>query len=133
MCCVALKEFIMELGVPEELTFDGSKEQTLPGTEFVKQCWQNNISAHRTELQRPNQNPAEGVIRAVRRKRVPRKLWDYRVRWTTQVMQRTSTQAGELRGKCPLQEVTGETINILWYLDFGLYDHVSWKDNAGLG
>ncbi len=60
---LALKEFIMELGVPEELTFEGSKEQTMPGTEFVKQCQQNDISAHRTEPQRPDQNPAEGVIR----------------------------------------------------------------------
>ncbi len=138
---LALKEFIIELGVPEELTFDGSKEQTLPGTEFVKQCQRNNISTHRTEPQRPNQNPALGVIREVRRrwfrtmirKRVPRKLWDYGVRWTTQVMQQTSTQAGGLRGQCPLQAVTGETIDISEYLDFGFYDHVSWKENAGLG
>ncbi len=67
------------------------------------------------------------------RKRVPRKLWDYGVRWTTQVMQRTSTQAGGLRGACPLQAVTGETVDISEYLDFGFYDHVSYKENAGLG
>ena len=30
----ALKTFMMELGVPEELTVDGSREQTSPGTEF---------------------------------------------------------------------------------------------------
>jgi hypothetical protein len=30
--------------------------------------------------------------------------------------------------------VTGETVdNILEYLDFGFYDHVSFKENAGLG
>jgi hypothetical protein len=34
---LALKQFCRELGVPEELTVDGSKEQTMPGTEFVKQ------------------------------------------------------------------------------------------------
>jgi hypothetical protein len=67
------------------------------------------------------------------RKRVPRKLWDYGVRWTTQVMQRTSTQAGGLRGICPLQDVTGETPDTSEYLDFGFYDHVSYKENAGLG
>jgi hypothetical protein len=67
------------------------------------------------------------------RKRVPRKLCDYGIRWTTQVMQRTSTQAGELRGACPLEEVTGETVNISEYLDFGFYDHVSFKENTGLG
>jgi hypothetical protein len=45
------------------------------------------------------------------------------------MMQRTSTQAGGLRGA----EVTGETLNISEYLDFGFYDHVSFKENAGLG
>jgi hypothetical protein len=47
-------------------------------------------------------------------------------------MQRTSTEAGGLRGNCPLQEVTGETVDISEYLDFGFYDHV-YKENAGLG
>ena len=138
---LALKAFILELGVPEELTIDGSKEQTKPNTEFMKCCRRNDIKVHRTEPERPNQNPAEGVIREVRRrwfrtmirKRVPRRLWDYGVRWTTQVMQRTSTQAGGLRGRCPLEAVTGETIDISEYLDFGFYDHVSYKENAGLG
>ncbi len=138
---LALKTFVMELGVPEELTIDGSKEQNMPGTEFMKCCRRNDIKVTRTEPERPNQNPAEGVIREVRRrwfrtmirKRVPRKLWDYGVRWTTQVMQRTSTQAGGLQGACPLQAVTGETVDISEYLDFGFYDHVSYKENAGLG
>ena len=48
-------------------------------------------------------------------------------------MQRTSTQAGGLRGTCPLRDVTGETPNISEYLGFGFYDHVSYKDNSGLG
>ena len=138
---IALKTFVLELGVPEELTIDGSLEQNKPGTEFSKCCRRNDIKVTRTEPERPNQNPAEGVIREVRRrwfrtmirKRVPRKLWDYGVRWTTQVMQRTSTEAGGLRGACPLQDVTGESIDISEYLDFGFYDHVSYHENAGLG
>jgi hypothetical protein len=88
---LALKAFIMELGVPDSLTIDGSKEQNSKGTEFMKSCRRNDIRVTRTEPERPNQNPAEGVIREVRRrwfrtmirKRVPRKLWDYGVRWTT--------------------------------------------------
>ena len=31
----ALQTFVMELGVPEELVIDGSKEQNAPGTEFM--------------------------------------------------------------------------------------------------
>jgi hypothetical protein len=137
----ALREFCNELGVPDELTIDGSREQNAPGTEFMKTCRKNDIRVTRSEPERPNQNPAEGVIREVRRKwfrtmirkRVPRKLWDYGIRWTCQVMQRTSSEAGKLRGNCPLQEVTGESVDISEYLDFSFYDHVSYKENAGLG
>ena len=32
-----------------------------------------------------------------------------------------------------MQDVTGETPDISEYLDFGFYDHVSYKENAGLG
>ena len=125
----ALKTFVMELGVPDELTIYGSKEQNMPGTVFMKCCRKNDIKVTTTEPERPNQNPAEGVIREVRRrwfrtmirKRVPRKLWDYGVRWTTQVMQRASTQAGGLRGVCPLESITGETVDISEYLDFGYH------------
>ena len=66
------------------------------------------------------------------RKKVPRSLWYYIVQWTTQVMQRTSTQSGGLRGVFPLQDVTRETPDISEYLDFGFCDHVSYKENAGL-
>ena len=137
----ALKTFVMELGAPEELTIDGAKEMNGPGTEFMKCCRRNDIKVHTSEAEHPNQSPSEGVIREIRRRwfrtmirmRVPRRLWDHGIRWTTQVMQRTSTQAGGLRGACPLEAVTGETPDISEYLDFGFYDHVSYKENAGLG
>jgi hypothetical protein len=137
----ALKEFISELGVPDELTIDGSKEHNEKGTEFMKTCRKHDIRVTRMEAERSNQNPAEGVIREVQRKwfrimirkRVPQKLWDYGVQWTAQVMQRTSTEVGGLRGACPLEEVTGETINMSEHIDFGFYDHTSHKENAGLG
>jgi hypothetical protein len=59
----ALKTFVLELGVPEELTFDGSKEQTNRDADFMKCHCKNNISVHRrTEPERLNQNPAEDVI-----------------------------------------------------------------------
>ena len=34
----ALKIFCREFGIPENLTFDGSKEKNCKGTEFMKQC-----------------------------------------------------------------------------------------------
>jgi hypothetical protein len=59
---LALKTFIMELEVPEDLTIHGSNEQNSKGTEFMKSCRRNGIRVTRTESERPNQNPAEGVI-----------------------------------------------------------------------
>ena len=81
----ALKTFIVELGVPEELTVDGSKEQSSPGTKFMKCCWRNDISLTRTNPKRTNHNLAEGMIREVQsqwfqtmiRKGFPIKIWGY--------------------------------------------------------
>jgi hypothetical protein len=64
----ALKTFVTELGVPDELTIDGSKEQNSKGREFMKCCRRNDIKVHRTEPECHNQNPAEEVIREVRRR-----------------------------------------------------------------
>ena len=61
----ALNMFVMEIGVPEELTVDGSKEQNSPGTEFMKCYQRNEILLIRTEPEIPNQNTEEGVIREV--------------------------------------------------------------------
>ena len=59
----ALKTFVMELGDPEEVRVDGLKYQNHPGTEFMK-CWRrNDILLTRTEPERPNKNPVEGVVR----------------------------------------------------------------------
>jgi hypothetical protein len=57
-----LRVFCQEFGVPDKLTFDGSKEQTNKGTEFMKQVHKNDIDYHVTEPEYHNQNPAEGVI-----------------------------------------------------------------------
>ena len=137
----ALRLFCQEFGVPDRLTFDGSKEQTCKGTEFMKQVRKNNIDHHVIEPERHNQNAAEGVIREVRRKwfrtmirnHVPRRFWDYGMRWCCEIMQRTHTRSERLDACVPLEEVTGETVDILEYLDFGFYDLVWYHDNAGLG
>ena len=48
-------------------------------------------------------------------------------------MQITSTQEGGLAGGTPIESVTGETVDISEYLDFGFYDRVWYHENAGLG
>ena len=66
------------------------------------------------------------------RKRVPKELWDYGLCWVSEVSSLTHTSAGSLNGCIPIAEVTGETPDISEYLDFGFYDYVWFKDNAGL-
>jgi hypothetical protein len=51
---LALKSFIMEFGVPEDLTTDGSKEQNSKRTEFMKSCRRDNIQVTRTEQEHPH-------------------------------------------------------------------------------
>ena len=135
----ALRLFCQEFGVPERLTFDGSKEQSMPGTEFMKQVRQHDINHHISEPDLHNQNPVEGCIRELRRKwyrimikkRIPQQLWDYGLRWISETSSLTHTTAGVLGGTIPLLDVSGETPDISEYLDFGLYDEVWYKDNAG--
>ena len=136
----ALKVFCQEFGVPEKLTFDGSKEQGSKDTTFMKEVRKQGIDYHISEPDLHNQNPVEGVIREIRRrwyrtmvrKRVPRELWDYGASWVTEIMSLTHSAAGGLNGCIPLTDVTGETADISEYLDFGFYDEVWWADNAGL-
>ena len=104
-----LSEFITDYGVPLNMTFDGFKEQTMPGTDFMKKIRKYDIDYHISEPDRPNQNPDEGVIRELRRKwfrmmvqkRVPRRLWDYGYCHACKVMQRTARHLGRLNVRTP--------------------------------
>jgi hypothetical protein len=137
----SLRRFINEFGRPEKLTFDGSQEQCGRKTEFMSNVRKYSIDYHITEPYRPNHNFAEGVIREIRRKwfrvmvrkNVPQRLWDYGMQWVCDIQNRTSNTARGLDGRCPLERVTGETVNISEYLDFGFYDWVWYRENASLG
>ena len=48
-------------------------------------------------------------------------------------MQITASFAEYLQGRKPLEALTGETTEISKYLDFGFYDWVWFKEDAGLG
>ena len=49
------------------------------------------------------------------------------------IMQITASTAVKLQGRTPLELLTGETPVISDYLDFGWYDRVWYKEDAGLG
>jgi hypothetical protein len=48
-------------------------------------------------------------------------------------MSLTSNTAFNLHGRIPMEEITGEIPDISEYLDFGFYDWIWYKDNAGIG
>ena len=116
----SLRLFFQEFGVPERITFNVSKEKNNPGTEFMKQISTNSIDYHISEADLQNRNQSDIVIRELRRKwyrtrirrRVPRELWDYGIRWVSENTSLTHSSSGKLEGAVPLTEVIGETSDI---------------------
>ena len=123
------------------MIYDGSKEQNGKNTEFQLILAKYNINTRTSLKQRSNQNPSEGVIRELRKTwfrtmfktGCPRRLWNYGLPYIAKVMQHTASHSGELDGRTPIEKLTGETPDISEYLDFGFYDWVIFKDDAGLG
>ena len=136
----ALKEFITDYSVPDKITMDGTGEQTIKWSTFMEQVQKHHIDYHVMEPEQDNQSWVEGVIREIRKKwfrvmtkkYVPKRLWDYGLRWVVEIMQRTASNAGTLHGRTGLEKVTGETPEISEYIDFGFYDPCWYKENAGM-
>ena len=90
--------------MPERLTFVGSKEQSNTGTAFMEQIRTHSIYYHIYEADLHNQNQAERVIRELCRKwyhtiirrRVPRDMWEYGIRWVSETTPLTHSSAGKL-------------------------------------
>ena len=137
----ALKQFTADFGVPDKIICDSSKEQTKRGTPFMEQVRKNHIDIHTTKPNRHNQSKEEGVIRELQKnwfrtmhqKHVPRRLWDYGLKWVSEVDVRASSDAADLKGWTPLERITGDTVDISEYLYFGFYDWCWYDENAGLG
>ena len=46
------------------------------------------------------------------RKKVPKKFWDYGMRWVCEIQQRTHLRSNRIDGGIPLEKLTGETQDI---------------------
>ena len=107
----------------------------------MEQVRKHHIDIHTTKPNWQNQSKVEGVIHELRknwfhtmhRKRVPRRLWDCGLKWVSEVHVRTSSDAADLKGRTPLEQITGNTVDISKYLDFGFYYWCWYHKNAGLG
>ena len=137
----SLKDFIHEFGAPDRLTFDGFSSQVGRHTSFQKTLRRYDIDAHVSAPYRPNENPAEGAIREIKKAyyrlkektNLPDQLWDYALDYVCETSALTTNSSRYSKGRTPIEIITGETPDISEYMDFGLYDWVTYRANAGLG
>ena len=137
----SLKGLVNDFGAPERLTYDGAAVQAGRNTIFQKTLKKYDIKPKVSAPRRPNENPAEGAIRDIKKqwyrlkakKNVPDRLWDYGIEYICKTRDLTVNSSKYSEGRVPLEQLTGETPDISEYLDFGFYDWVTFRTNAGLG
>ena len=80
----------------------------------------NGVKGKPEEPHWPNQNPAEGIMRELKRKwyklmfetNIPRRLWCYGLKHVAKIMQVTASNSRSLNGRIPLEVLMGETPDI---------------------
>jgi hypothetical protein len=123
-----IDHFVRNFGAMDELISDGAPEQVGKHSKFQEKLCKYDTKHKTPERERPNQNPAEGVIREVRKRwyryvfrtNCPRQLWNYGIPHVCAIMRMTASFAGRLQGRTPIEQLMGETPDISEYLDFGL-------------
>ena len=137
----SLTDFLHNYGAPEHLTFDGAQAQVGANTLFMKNIRRSEIRHHVSAPRKPNENPVEAGIREIKKrmyrimlkKGVPPRLWDYGISWVCETGNLTVSSSRYAKGRTALEIITGETPDITQYLDFGFYEWVAYKQNAGVG
>ena len=59
-------------------------------------------------------------------------LWDYGIEYVCETENMTFKISRYYNGRTPFGIITGKTPDVSEYLDFGLYDWVTYRNNAGL-
>ena len=137
----SLLDFIHDFGVPEHLTSDGASSQEGKNTKFAKGIRFHRIKQKISGPRRPNENPVESAIREIKRrwyrmmdkKCIPMRLWDNVLVWICETGNLTVSSSKYANGRTPVEMITGETPDISEYTDFGIYDWVTYRNNAGMG
>jgi len=137
----SLNDFIFEYGAPNHLTYDGAAVQVGANTVFQDTIRRANIDYHVSAPRRPNENPAEGAIREIKlrwyrlqtKRNIPDRLWDFGISYVCETGNVIPTSSKYAKGRTPIECITGDTPDISEYTDFGFYDWVMFRNNAGLG
>ena len=136
-----LKKFIAEYGIPEHLTMDGAAVQVGRNTSFMETINRATIDYHISRPYRPEENPAEGGIRELKRRfyrlvvkhGIPERLWDFVLDYVVDTMNITANYSRYSDGRVPLEVITGITPDITEYMDFTIYGWVYYRTDGALG
>ena len=136
-----LTKFVSDFGIPERLTMDGAVVQTGRHTSFMSTIRRCQIDHHISHPYKPNENPAEGGIRELKRRfyrlqtkhGIPERLWDFLLDYVVDIMNTTVNYSRYSDGRVPLEVITGITPDITEYLDFTIYGWVFYRTDGGLG
>ncbi|CAJ1965439.1 unnamed protein product [Cylindrotheca closterium] len=136
-----LKKFIADYGIPEHLTMDGAAVQVGRNTSFMETINRAAINYHISRPYRPEENPAEGGIRELKRRfyrlivkhAIPERLWDFVLDYVVDTMNITANYSRYSDGRVPLEVITGITPDITEYMDFTIYGWVYYRTDGALG
>ena len=86
----SLVMFMEDIGVPRRLIFDGSREQCMPGSEFMRLIKKNQIMWGNSEPYSQWQNQAEQGVKEIKgkvkhrrcRRNISRRVWDFHFKHT---------------------------------------------------
>ena len=120
---------------------DGAAVQKNENTTMMKTIRRANIKYHISGPYRPEQNPAEGGIRELKRRfyrlivkhGIPMRVWDFVLDYTVETMNLTVNYSRYSEGRVPLEIITGITPDISEYLDFTIYGWVFYRTDGKLG
>jgi len=126
----ALRCFIHDVGIPHVIHSDNAKEQ-MQG-QWRKLCTEFGIPTTFTEPHSPWQNRAEGQIREIKRhihrkmkaRNVPKCLWSYCAKWSSDVRNKTASALFSMEGRTPYEAVYGHTPDISSLCNFDFYEPV---------
>jgi len=127
----SLTSFLSDYGVPENLTVDGASVQVGRNTAYTRIVRKHAIQLHISTPRRPNENPAEGGIREIKRRfyryvqkyDIPMRLWDFVLDYTVEVMNITTNGSKYSKARVPLEimYITRPT---------PVLDHRNWVDGS---
>jgi hypothetical protein len=123
-----LDRFVDDVGIPNEVVYDGAGEQTGRRSKFEQLIRHYKISNNAIEPFSPWQNKAESGIRIIKarwkrlmiKRKVPKRLWDFALVWIVQIYSRSANKDG----RSGFEIITGDTPDIREWVDFTFYDWV---------